>query len=226
MNQRLHIGIIMDGNGRWAKRRGLPRTAGHVAGVRSLERVIEEAARLDEIDMVTCYAFSADNWKRPTSEVDTLMKLLRDTLDKQAEPCRRNGVRVNLIGRRDRLPQDLVDSIHRVEEATAQGTNLHLRLAVDYSARAAFEHAVALPGGDWQQRLARAIHDNTNLRDVDLVIRTAGEQRLSDFLLFEAAYAELYFVDKCWPEFQERDLRDALVWFDRRERKFGGLGAA
>jgi len=199
----LHVALIMDGNGRWASRRGLSRGAGHRVGAEAVRRVVEAAPDLG-IGALTLFAFSADNWKRPAGEVSTLMRLFARHLRTETPRCVQNGVALRVVGRRDRLPGPLVDTIERSEAATAAGQRLELRLAVDYSARAAIERGQLLP-------------------DVDLVIRTGGEQRLSDFLLWESAYAELYFTDTMWPDFGADDLSAALTWFHARERRFGGL---
>lgn len=222
----LHVAIIMDGNGRWAKARGLPRAAGHVAGVKALRRAVDAAARSRMVGVLTCYAFSSDNWKRPQDEVGHLMRLLLRAMEEYEAECLRNGIRVSAIGRRDRLPRELVTRIEALERTTAHGNRVHLRLAIDYSARWLLEEAVHLSEGSLAERIATLQHELEPAPDVDLVIRTAGEQRLSDFLLYESAYAELLFLDKPWPEFQAADLQRALQWFDHRERRFGGLPAA
>jgi undecaprenyl diphosphate synthase len=199
----LHIAIIMDGNGRWASRRGLSRGAGHRVGAEAVRRVVEAAPDLG-IGALTLFAFSSDNWKRPAGEVSSLMRLFTRHLRTETPRCVQNAVSLRVVGRRDRLPGPLVDTIERSEAATAAGRRLVLRLAVDYSARAAIERGQLLP-------------------DVDLLIRTGGEQRLSDFLLWESAYAELYFTDTMWPDFGADDLSAAMTWFHARERRFGGL---
>ena len=226
----IHVGVIMDGNGRWAAARGLPRSAGHHAGVRATRRIVESATRAG-IGTLTIYAFSSDNWSRPTTEVTTLMRLLRRTLAGEAKRLRENGVRLSIIGRRDRLPAGLRAAIAEAEAFTAGGTNLHLRVAIDYSARDAIVRAAALAGGEpvtrerFAQLIAQANHDGGTSRDVDLLIRTGGEQRLSDFLLWECAYAELYFTRRMWPDFDEEEFLAALGEFAARERRFGGVPA-
>ena len=227
----MHVGIIMDGNGRWANARGLPRTAGHRAGVRTVRQTIESATRLG-VGTVTLYAFSSDNWSRPTPEVSTLMRLFRRSLLVESKRCLENGVRLTVVGRRDRLPSSLVVAIQEAEALTAHGRNLHLRVAIDYSARESIMRAASLAGGEPLNRerfaalLAQANHDPFPIRDVDLLIRTGGEQRLSDFLLWECAYAELHFTRRMWPEFTEEDFVKALADFEARERRFGGVPAA
>jgi undecaprenyl diphosphate synthase len=199
----VHVGIIMDGNGRWASRRGLPRGAGHRAGADAVRRVVETSPNLG-IAALTLYAFSADNWKRPTGEVAILMRLFARHLRTETPRLAAEGARLTIVGRRDRLPAPLVTAIEAAEAATAAGTRLHLRIAIDYSARAAIQAGAILP-------------------DVDLLIRTGGEQRLSDFLLWECAYAELWFTDRMWPDFTAADLAAAIADFRARERRFGGL---
>jgi len=193
----------MDGNGRWATRRGLARGAGHRAGAEAVRRVVTAAPDFG-ITALTLYAFSEDNWKRPRAEIFILMRLFARYLQREVAPLAEQGVRLSVIGRRDRLPADLVTAIAGAEQATAGGTRLHLRLAVDYSARAAIRAGTVLP-------------------DTDLVIRTGGEQRLSDFLLWESAYAELWFTDRMWPDFDAADLAEATADFQTRERRFGAL---
>jgi undecaprenyl diphosphate synthase len=225
---KLHVGIIMDGNGRWAKARGWPRLRGHQAGVKAVERVVEAAAD-QGIGTLTLYAFSSDNWRRPPSEVDALMALLRSYLRDQTARLTREGVRLRVIGRRDRLPAGLPSAIEQAEAATRDGENFHLRIAIDYSARQTILTAAARVAGDTDltgDGFSRLITGEPGLRDVDLVIRTSGERRLSDFLLWESAYAELYFTERMWPDFNAQDLAEALAAFHRRERRFGGLTAA
>jgi undecaprenyl diphosphate synthase len=227
----IHVGIIMDGNGRWAAARGLPRTAGHRAGLRTARRIVEEATRAG-VGTLTLYAFSADNWSRPTPEVSALMRLFRRALITESKRCLNNGVRLTIVGRRDRLPGMLVQTIHEVEALTAHGRNLHLRVAIDYSARDSIMRAAALAGGEPMNRdhfaklLASVDHDPFPVRDVDLLIRTGGEQRLSDFLLWECAYAELFFTPGMWPAFSNEEFVSALEEFAGRERRYGGVLSA
>lgn len=227
----VHVAIIMDGNGRWAAARGRPRTAGHIAGARVV-RTIVEAAPASGISMLTLYAFSADNWQRPSREVALLMRLFRRYLITETDRCVSNGVRMRIIGRRDRIPAELLRAIVAAEEATRHGRTLDLRIAVDYSARDAIVRASnALPRGakhtieELQREIDRVYHWTGPSRDVDLLIRTGGEQRLSDFLLWECAYAELYFTPKRWPEFSPADLDEAVKEFRSRERRFGTVPA-
>ena len=223
-----HVAIIMDGNGRWAARRGLPRLAGHRAGVETARRIAEAAPDLG-ISKLTLFAFSSDNWRRPPSEVDALMALLRTYLATEIARLVDSRTRLTVIGRRDRLPQGLAREIARAELATASGDGLNLRIAIDYSARAAIAQAaicLALPISmeSFARLITQATDKDESAPDVDLLIRTGGEKRLSDFLLWECAYAELLFTDKMWPEFSTDDLRSAVRDFRGRERRFGGLG--
>jgi undecaprenyl diphosphate synthase len=231
----VHVAVIMDGNGRWAAARGKPRTAGHRAGAKAVRRTVEAAPGLG-VGMLTLYAFSSDNWKRPPDEVATLMRLFRDYLRGQTARCVEKGVDLRVIGRRDRLPTDVLAAVRAAEESTAGGTTLVLRLAVDYSARDAIAAAVERlartrdrDGAEGGAREAFPLlldpqHPEAGpVRDVDLLIRTGGEQRLSDFLLWECAYAELYFTPVMWPDFGAEELEAALADFRRRERRFGGL---
>jgi len=208
-----HVAIIMDGNGRWATARGLPRLAGHRAGADAVRRTVEAALDLG-IGAVTLYAFSSDNWKRPRAEVEGLMQLFAAYLIAETPKCIERGIRLEVIGRRDRLDSALADTIAEVERQTAGCRNLHLRIAVDYSARDSILRAASQFGAGAGFSL---------LPDVDLLIRTGGEQRLSDFLLWESAYAELVFTSRMWPDFARPDLESALTDFARRERRFGGL---
>ncbi len=226
----IHVGIIMDGNGRWAGSRGLPRTAGHRAGVRTARKIVEAGTRAG-VGTMTLYAFSADNWSRPTLEVGALMRLLRRSLLIESRRCVDNGVRLSIVGRRDRLPASLLSAIQEAEEMTAHGRQMHLRVAIDYSSRESIMRAAQVTGADPLDRdsfarlLAQVNHDPFPIRDVDLLIRTGGEQRLSDFLLWECAYAELYFTRCMWPEFSEQEFLGALGDFEMRERRFGGVPA-
>jgi undecaprenyl diphosphate synthase len=223
---KIHAAIIMDGNGRWATRRGMPRPAGHAAGVEALGRVVEAAPPLG-IDTLTVYAFSADNWQRPKAEVGALMGLIRRYVETEVRRLAESGTRLAVIGRRDRLPSDIATAITRAEAATAGGTRLNLRVAVDYSARDAILGAAAeaARSGDFSRdAFARLLTGTEGHRDVDLLIRTGGEKRLSDFLLWECAYAELYFTDRLWPDFSAEDLAAAVAAFRMRDRRFGALG--
>ena len=219
----MHVAIIMDGNGRWAQARGLPRVAGHRAGVTAVRRVVE-AAPSHGIGLLTLYAFSSDNWKRPGPEVHALMRLLETYLRTEVAACIEQGVRIEVLGRRDRLPPRVHDAIVAAECATAGGTVLRLRLAVDYSSRDAILAAASHAPAD-RSELARRLVTSWDgpAPDVDLLIRTGGEQRLSDFLLWESAYAELYFTPVAWPDFDGGALKAALAEFGRRQRRFGAV---
>ena len=216
----LHIGIIMDGNGRWAAARGLPRVAGHRAGVQAVRKVIE-AAPPAGIGTLTLFAFSSDNWRRPPDEVGALMQLLGVYLDSETRRLVEEGIRLEVIGRRDRLDASLREAIADAESATAAGGRLRLRIAIDYSGRDAIL-AAARCGGE----LSRESFDHTLGPPVDLLIRTGGEQRLSDFLLWECAYAELVFSRRMWPDFDGDDLRAAVREFRGRQRRFGAVPEA
>jgi len=224
-HDRLHVAIIMDGNGRWAARRGLPRPAGHRAGADAVRRVIEAAPELG-VGTLTLFAFSSDNWRRPGEEVAALMALLRRYLRTELRRLVDNDVRLTVIGRRDRLPAGLADEIDEAERCSALGSRLDLRIAIDYSARDTIANAAAA----WRSEHPPAREEFRRLlagrnSDVDLLIRSGGEKRLSDFLLWEAAYAELCFVDVLWPDFGGDDLAAAIADFHGRERRFGGLVA-
>lgn len=224
----LHVGIIMDGNGRWGLSRGMPRSAGHRAGARALREVVE-AAPDEGVATLTVYAFSADNWRRPPEEVSLLFRLFRAYLRSERGACQRNGVRVSVLGRRDRLPPMLRREIALTERQTAAGTTLHLRVAVDYSSREAILAAAARCGEEvdstrFEQLL---VTDQAHQAPpVDLLIRTGGEYRLSDFLLWESAYAELLFSPVMWPDFRKPELREAVAAFRQRDRRFGAISPA
>ena len=228
----LHVAIIMDGNGRWATSRGLPRICGHRAGVLTVKRVVERAIARG-IGRLTLYAFSSDNWRRPPAEVQGIFGLLRMYLRKEVERLREHEIRLQVIGRRDRLAREVLSEIEEAEALTLSGGRLRLCIAIDYSSRNAISRAAAealiapanhTVGDDLSTRLADAIAQVGE--DVDLLIRTGGEKRLSDFLLWESAYAELLFTDRMWPEFDEQDFDAALEEFNRRERRFGAVPAA
>ena len=228
MQSDFHVGIIMDGNGRWATRVGRPRSLGHLEGTRAVRRVVEAAPELG-IGVLTLYAFSADNWGRPPEEVGVLMRLFREYLKAETTRCIENGVRLEVIGRRDRIDPRLGRRIEATERATAGGTRLHLRVAVDYSSRDAILRAAqclrpdTVASRDSFTRLLAIVDHGTPVREIDLLIRTGGERRLSDFMLWEAAYAELLFVERMWPDFGAVDLAAAVREFQARERRYGGL---
>jgi len=228
-SKNLHVAIIPDGNGRWAQQRGLPRSAGHRAGVEAVRRVLRAAPGLG-IHTLTLFAFSAHNWQRPQHEVAGLMRLFHEYLLAETDNCAAHSIRVSVIGRRDRLSRGLREVIEAAEAATAGGV-FHVRLAVDYSSREALFRAASrfykvteISRESFAQVLAEVNRDGAP--DVDLLIRTGGDQRLSDFLLWECSYAELYFTPRMWPEFTAADLAAAVAEFHARERRFGRLPEA
>jgi undecaprenyl diphosphate synthase len=228
----LHVAIIMDGNGRWALRRGLPRSAGHREGVRAVRRVVEAAPPLG-VGTLTLYAFSGDNWRRPRGEVDTLMELFRGYFRAEQQRWAEHGIRLSVIGRRDRLAAPLRAAVEAAEATTVGGSTMHLRIAVDYSGRDLIVQAARRLSEtrqssrrDFARALAEVSHGGVEIPEVDLIIRSGGEQRLSDFLLWESAYAELLFVPKMWPDFNAADLEMAVREYRRRERRFGVVPAA
>ncbi|MFZ5784964.1 MAG: isoprenyl transferase, partial [Acidobacteriota bacterium] len=227
-----HVAIIMDGNGRWARQRGLPRVEGHRAGIRAVRETVESAARL-ELEVLTLFAFSTENWKRPRWEVRTLMGLLKEYLNKELHVLVENNIRFRSIGRVHEMEPEIQQGLRRAVESTAGNTGLVFQLALNYSGRAEVADVVAqavreaLTNGldpamvseDWVAgRLATA-----GIPDPDLLIRTSGEQRISNFLLWQIAYSELHFTPVLWPDFTARDLVHAVVDFARRERRFGGV---
>ena len=217
----------MDGNGRWATQRGLSRGAGHRAGADAVQRVVE-AAPAAGVGILTLFAFSSDNWRRPATEVAWLMRLFQDYLRVETARCVANGVRLEIIGRRDRLGPGLLRAVEAAEVATSAGSKLWLRVAVDYSSRDAILRAAqCLRSGAIAResfgRLISIVDHGSPVPELDLLIRTGGERRLSDFLLWEAAYAELYFTPVMWPDFGPNELRAALRDFAARERRFGGV---
>jgi undecaprenyl diphosphate synthase len=228
-----HVAIIMDGNGRWAKARGLPRVAGHRRGADAVRRVIRGAGELG-IPILTLFAFSTENWTRPADEVSDLMGLLRHYLRNELEELRRNGARLRVIGDRERLAADIVRDITDAENMTRANSRIDVNICINYGARdeiiraarslarkaAAGELAVdAIDEDRFEGELLTA-----GLRDPDLLIRTSGEQRISNFLLWQCAYAELVFVDTLWPDFGKEHLEQAIVEYRRRERRYGGVG--
>jgi undecaprenyl diphosphate synthase len=220
------VAIVMDGNGRWAEAQKLPRAAGHREGARAVRRVVEAAPDLG-ISILTLYAFSSDNWRRPDDEVTWLMRLFRTYVRSERRNLTSNGVRFSVIGRRDRISPRLKEDIEVTERATLNGERLWLRVAVDYSARDAILRAAQLAGSDIDrdrfERLITLVDHGAPVPPVDLFIRSGGERRLSDFLLWESAYAELHFSNRLWPQFGAMDLEAALTDFHSRERRFGGL---
>lgn len=231
----MHIAIIMDGNGRWATERGLLRTAGHAEGAKAVRATVETAARVG-IDTLTLYAFSAANWTRPPAEIAALMRLFGQYLFSETRRCVEQSIRVNVIGRRDRLSKDLLRSIEQSERLSASCTGMHLRVAVDYSSQYSILRAAELAvrqapadrelsADEFELALLEVDHSARAAGPVDLLIRTGNERRISDFLLWECAYAELHFSDCLWPDFDEARFRQALSDYAGRQRRFGGLSA-
>lgn len=223
----LHVAIICDGNGRWATSRALPRSAGHRAGAETAQTIIRCAPRLG-IHTLSLFTLSSANWQRPAAEVEGILGILHEYIQTETSNCLEEGIRLNIIGRRDRLPATLREAIAGAEAATADGKTLHLRLAVDYSARYSLFQAASkfykvtdLSSEAFGKVLAEVLRGGST--EVDLLIRTGGEQRLSDFLLWECAFAEFVFLEKRWPDFTPADLRRAVVEFEKRERTRGGL---
>jgi len=221
------VAIIMDGNGRWARRRGLPVAAGHRAGTKALRRTVEAAIDLG-VESLTVYAFSTENWSRPPGEVDALMDIFGETIDRELPDLAEQGVRTRFIGRRDRAPQRLRDKMDRLEEETAANDRLKLWIAFDYGGRAEIVQAArslveaGVDPADVDENVLAANLFAPDMPDPDLVIRTSGELRVSNFLLWQLAYAELVFVDRLWPDFGKRELHHALHAYARRRRRFGG----
>jgi undecaprenyl diphosphate synthase len=223
-----HIGIIMDGNGRWARRRHLPRVAGHRAGVRAIRPVMEACDRAG-VHILTLYAFSTENWSRPRHEVAALMQLFGETIESEVDELHANGVQIRVIGDRTQLSERLQRKVADAERITAHNTSAILNVAINYGGRREIVGAIrelAARGVDLTQldeeMVSRALY-TAGLPDPDLIVRTAGEMRVSNFLLWQAAYAELYVTDTLWPDFGETSINEALHAFSRRERKFGAV---
>ena len=228
----VHVAIIMDGNGRWAKKRGLPRTAGHAQGARGVEQILEDADHMG-IRYLTVYAFSTENWSRPDSEVKALMNLLRTYMKTSLAKCARNNVRIRVIGDKSRLDSDLQASIANLEKETASNTGIGFQIAINYGSRDEIVRAVrkaaqkvkdsGLNPEDITEAMISDELDTAGIPDPDLLIRTGGEQRISNFLLWQTAYSELYFCDAAWPDFNKAELEKAVDAFNNRERRYGGL---
>ena len=228
----VHVAIIMDGNGRWAKRRGLPRTAGHAQGARVVEQILEDADHMG-IRYLTVYAFSTENWSRPNSEVKALMNLLRTYMKTSLAKCARNNVRIRVIGDKTRLDQDLQASIANLEKETASNTGIGFQIAINYGSRDEMVRAMRaaaqkvkdgeISPEDITEELLSDGLDTGGIPDPDLLIRTGGEQRISNFLLWQTAYSELYFCDAAWPDFNKAELEKAVDAYNHRERRYGGL---
>ena len=228
----VHVAIIMDGNGRWAKRRGMPRTVGHAQGARTVEQILEDADHMG-IRYLTVYAFSTENWTRPDSEVKALMNLLRKYMKTSLAKCARNNVRIRVIGDKTKLDQDLQESIANLERDTAGNTGISFQIAINYGARDELVRAIAkgaeavregrMDPADLTESWISDHLDTYGIPDPDLLIRTGGEQRISNFLLWQTAYSELYFCDVAWPDFNKAELEKAVDSFNNRERRYGGL---
>ena len=227
-----HVAIIMDGNGRWAKKRGLPRTAGHAQGARVVEQILEDAKDLG-VRYFTVYAFSTENWSRPDSEVSALMNLLRTYMQTSLAKCAKNNVCVRVIGDKTRLAPDLQESIANLEEKTKDNTGIGFQIAINYGARDEMRRAVTTlarqvkegtltPEEITEQMISDSL-DTAGIPDPDLLIRTCGEERLSNFLMWQLSYAELYFTDVAWPDFSKEELVKAIDAYNHRERRYGGL---
>lgn len=227
-----HIAIILDGNGRWAKAKGLPRNAGHVQGAKQVEIICEEAYKMG-VQYLTVYAFSTENWTRPQEEVDALMKLLRNYMKNCIKTAQKNNMCVKIIGDKSRLDADIQESIAQLEEASKDNTGLHFSIAINYGGRDELRRAVQkisaqvaageLAPEDITDSLIGAHLDTGDYPDPDLLIRTCNEQRISNFLLWQIAYAELYFTPVAWPDFDKKELEKAIAAYNLRNRKFGAL---
>ncbi len=227
-----HIAIILDGNGRWAKKRGLPRTAGHKAGAKTVEKICEDAYRLG-VEYVTLYAFSTENWSRPESEVSMLMNLLRDYLSDCLNNAKKNNMQVRVIGDKSGLAPDIVEKINEVEEASKVYTGLKLQIAINYGGRDEIKRAFIklaeqvkegkLLPSDINEELIDNSLDTAGIPAPDLLIRTSREQRISNFLLWQLAYTEFYFPEVLWPDFEKKDLIEAIKYYNTRDRRYGGV---
>lgn len=227
-----NIAIIMDGNGRWAKKRNKNRSSGHKEGVKTLKKIVKAAVNL-KVESLTVYAFSTENWKRPKAEVDFLLTLMKRTMRNEVEELLENGVRVQFLGRKNNLSNSLINEIKYIENRSAENSNLTLNIAFNYGGRAEITDAAKKIAEDYkngkielnnfeEKDFASYLY-RKELQNIELLIRTGGDLRLSNFLLWQSAYAELYFTDKFWPDFSESDLKQAVEEFKSRERRFGGL---
>lgn len=228
-----HVAIIMDGNGRWAKKRMMPRTYGHAQGSKTVEKICEDAYRMG-IEYLTVYAFSTENWRRPKEEVDTLMNLLRDYMKDCIKTSKKNNMRVRIIGDTTRLDMDLQESIKRLEEASSKNTGLKFQVALNYGGRDEILRAAKKFAGDYAAGILPEFDaigeadfenylDTAGIPSPELLIRTSGEVRLSNYLLWQLAYAELYFTDVLWPDFDKKELQKAIEYYNKRDRRFGGV---
>ena len=227
-----HIAIIMDGNGRWAKKRGMPRTFGHTQGAKVVEQILEDADALG-VRYLTVYAFSTENWSRPAAEVKALMNLLRRYMKTSLAKCAKNNVRIRVIGDKSMLEKDLQEAIANLEKETASNTGISFQIAINYGGRDEIVRAVRRAAearllndpGKIDAALLDGCLDTAGIPDPDLLIRTCGEQRISNFLLWQIAYSEMYFTPKSWPEFDRDELIRAIDAYNHRERRYGGLGS-
>lgn len=227
-----HVAIILDGNGRWAKKRFLPRNAGHAAGARTVEKIIEDAHNMG-IKYITMYAFSTENWNRPEDEVKALMKLLRNYLSDCIERANKNNMIVRVIGKKEGLDEDIVKKINELEECSKENTGITFIIALNYGSRdeitrAAKKMAQQVAEGklkpeDIEEDIINSFLDTAGIPDPDLLIRTSGEIRLSNYLLWQLAYTEFYFTDVLWPDFDKEELKKAIVKYNQRDRRFGGI---
>ncbi len=227
-----HVALILDGNGRWAKKRGLPRTMGHKEGCKTVEKTVEIAARMG-IEYLTVYGFSTENWKRSSEEVGALMQLFRYYMVRLLKIAKQNNVRVKMIGDRRRFDEDIIEGINRLERETKENTGLTFVIAVNYGARDEITRAASRLAADCVQGKVKAEEitedilssylDTAGMPDPDLLIRTSGEIRLSNYLLWQLAYTEIYVTDCLWPDFNEEELKRAVVQYNKRERRFGGV---
>lgn len=232
LNVPQHVAIILDGNGRWAKKKHLPRNMGHVQGSKTVEKIVEDAHNLG-IKYLTVYAFSTENWKRPQNEVDALMKLLRDYLKTCIKRASKNNMKVRVIGDITGLSNDLQDKIIELEKATAENTGINFTIALNYGSRDEMVRAMKHMAEDLEagKILKKDITEDTfskyldtkGLPDPDLMIRTSGEERLSNFMLWQLAYTEFYFTDVLWPDFNKKELKKAIEYYNGRDRRFGGI---
>lgn len=227
-----HVAIILDGNGRWAKKRFMPRTYGHKAGAKTVEQICEDAWRMG-IRYLTVYAFSTENWKRPQDEVDAIMKLLRTYLKNCLEISKKNDMRVRVIGDRSKLSEDILESIQKLEEQSKDNKGLNFQVALNYGSRDEIIRATKkmfdkvksgeLKEEDITEDILESFLDTAGIPDPELMIRTSGEIRLSNYLLWQLAYTEFYFTDVLWPDFSKEDLKKAIDFYNKRDRRFGGV---
>jgi undecaprenyl diphosphate synthase len=227
-----HVAFILDGNGRWAKAKGMPRNYGHVQGAKAVEQMLFDAGELG-IEYVTVYAFSTENWNRPEAEVSALMALFKKYLKSEIKTCMKNNVRSRVIGEKNRLPKDVLKVVEELEETTKDNTGLTFNIAINYGSRDEITRAVRkiaskvesgeISASDIDEQMINDNLDTGFMPDPDLLIRTCGEQRLSNYLLWQLAYTEFYFTDICWPDFNKEELEKAIDAYNHRTRRFGGL---